>query len=147
MSAMSAPMLSAAVTILAIILYMIMAVRVGSMRSKHNVQAPAVTGHPEFERTYRVQVNTLESMPVFLPGLWLATAFFSSRVTVVWWLPAACGALWIIGRYLYMQGYMSDASKRSNGFLLSAIAQIVLLVLAVIGIVMSWSGAVTAATA
>ena len=141
MSAMSAPVLAALVTILAIILYMVMAGRVGSMRSKHNVQAPAITGHPEFERAYRVQMNTLESMPVFLPGLWLATAYFPERVAVVWWLPALCGVLWIVGRYMYMQGYMADASKRSNGFLLSAIAQIVLLILALVGIVMSWTSA------
>jgi glutathione S-transferase len=113
-------------------------VRVAQMRGKHKIDAPAVTGDPEFERAYRVQMNTLESLPVFLPGLWLATIYFSTALTIVWWLPAVFGLLWVVGRYMYMQGYIADASKRSTGFLVSSIAQITLLVLALIGIVMSW---------
>lgn len=145
MSASLAPLLASVVTILAIILYMIMAGRVGAMRGKHNVMAPAVTGHPEFERAYRVQMNTLEAMPVFLPALWLATAFFSAKVTSVWWLPAVLGVFWIIGRYIYMQTYMTDPAKRSTGFGIQALAQIVLLLLAIAGIVMSWPGSMPSA--
>jgi glutathione S-transferase len=126
--------LSAIVTILAAILYMYMGITVGSARAKYKIDAPAVTGNPEFERTYRVQVNTLESMPVFLPGLWLATYFF----TMLAWLPAAIGLIWVIGRFMYMQGYIAAASKRSTGFLISALAQIVLLLLAIVGIVNAW---------
>lgn len=140
MSAVSATLLASIVTILAIILYMIMGGRVGAMRGKHKIEAPAVTGHPEFERAYRVQMNTLEAMPIFLPALWLATAFFSTRVPSVWWLPAVLGVLWIVGRYLYMQSYFADPSKRGTGFGVSALAQIVLLLLAIAGIVMSWPG-------
>ena len=33
---------------------------VGRMRIKHNILAPATTGHPEFDRAFRVQMNTLE---------------------------------------------------------------------------------------
>lgn len=145
MSATSAPLFAAIITILAIVLYMIMGGRVGAMRSKHKIEAPAVTGNPEFERAYRVQMNTLEAMPVFLPALWLATAFFSVRVAGVWWLPAALGVLWIVGRYVYMQGYMTDPAKRGTGFGLAALAQIVLLILAIVGIVMSWPGSMSAA--
>ena len=126
------------ITILACILYMTTAVRVAQMRGKHKIDAPAVIGHPEFERSYRVQMNTLESLPVFLPAFWLATIYFSARFAIIWWLPAVLGLLWVVGRYMYMQGYIADASKRSTGFLVSAIAQITLLVLALIGIVMSW---------
>jgi len=143
MSALSPTLLASIVTILAIIVYMIMGGRVGSMRGKHSISAPAVTGHPEFERAYRVQMNTLESMPVFLPGLWLASTFFSGSVPSVWWLPAVLGAFWIIGRVMYMQAYMADPSKRGTGFGISAIAQIGLLLLAVAGIVMSWHAPTT----
>jgi len=138
MYAVLATPIASLLTILAAVLYMTTAVRVATMRGKHKIDAPAVTGHPEFERAYRVQMNTLESLPVFLPGLWLATIYFSAALAIVWWLPAVFGLLWIVGRYLYMQGYIADASKRSTGFLVSAIAQITLLVLALIGIVMSW---------
>jgi glutathione S-transferase len=126
------------ITILACILYMMIAVRVAQMRGKHKIDAPAVTGHPEFERAYRVQMNTLEAFPVFLPALWLASIYFSVRFPIVWWLPAALGLLWVVGRYMYMQGYLAEASKRSTGFIVSAVAQITLLMLALVGIVMSW---------
>ncbi|HEY5048767.1 MAG TPA: MAPEG family protein [Rhizomicrobium sp.] len=140
MSAISAMPLAAIVTILAIILYMMTAVRVGTMRTRHNIVAPAVVGHPEFDRAYRIQMNTLEAMPVFLPALWLATLYFSIRFPAVWWLPAVFGVLWIVGRYIYMQAYAADPGKRSTGFGIAALAQIVLLVLAVVGIVMNWPG-------
>jgi glutathione S-transferase len=115
-----------------------MGIQVGGMRGKHKIDAPAMTGHPEFERAARVQMNTLEALPVFLPGLWLATLYFSPAVPSVAWLPAALGLLWVVGRYLYMTGYMTAADKRSTGFLISTLAQIVLLLLAVAGIVMAW---------
>jgi glutathione S-transferase len=140
MSALTATPLAAIVTILTIILYTMTGFRVASMRGKHKIDAPAVTGNPEFERAYRVQLNTLEAMPIFLPSLWLATIYFSLRFPIVWWIPAALGLLWIVGRYMYMEGYIAAANKRSNGFLISALAQYSLMLLALVGIVMSWPG-------
>jgi glutathione S-transferase len=139
MAAFPATLLSAVVTILAIVLYIIMGIRTGRMRGKHNVNAPAVTGHPEFERAYRVQMNTLEQMPVFLPGLWLATIYFKTYG----FLPALIGVIWILGRVLYMEGYMADPSKRGFGFGLSAVCQLLLLILAMAGIYMSWATTAT----
>jgi len=138
MSGTSATLLASVVTILTMILYMVMIGRVGAMRGKHKIEAPAVTGHAAFERAYRVQMNTLEAMPLFLPSLWLATAYFSNRFDRVWWLPAAMGAVWIVGRYLYMQGYIAEPNKRGPGFGISALAQIVLLILAIVGVVKTW---------
>jgi len=130
-------LLTSAVTVLAILFYIVAAYRVGTMRSKHNIEAPAIAGHPEFERALRVQTNTLEAMPVFLPALWLATVYFKP----LGWLPSAIGALWIVGRVIYMQGYMAAPSKRSLGFGISALAQVLLLVLAIIGLVLTWANA------
>jgi glutathione S-transferase len=128
-------LLSGIVTILALILYIVMFMRVGSARSKYKIAAPAVTGDPVFERTYRVQMNTLEHLPLFLPALWLATIY-----TIRWgWLPAAVGLFWIVGRYLYMQGYIAAPEKRSTGFLIQGIATLVLLIMAAVGIGMAWS--------
>ena len=79
-------------------------------------------------------MNTLEHLPVFLPLLWLAMLYFS-------WLPwavPALGVVWIIGRALYMDGYMKDPEKRGLGFGVSALAEILLLLLALIGIVAAW---------
>jgi glutathione S-transferase len=110
------------------------------MREKHEVRAPAVSGHPDFERAYRVQMNTLEAMPIFLPALWLAAVYFT-RVPL---LAPAIGLVWIVGRIIYMQAYMADPSRRGLGFTISALSQIALLLLALAGIVMTWSAITTA---
>jgi glutathione S-transferase len=137
--AMPATLLTAIVTILAVLFVFFTGLRVAQMRSKHSIDAPATTGNPEFERTYRVQMNTLEQFVIFLPLLWLATSYFK----MVGWLPAALGLVWVIGRFMYMQGYIAAPEKRSSGFIISLLATAGLLILAVIGIVMDWS-AVTA---
>ena len=129
-----AAVLSAAVTILAVVVYLATGMVVGRMRYKHKVAPPAVTGAPEFERAYRVQLNTLEQLAVFLPMLWIATAF---PVEIGWFAPAF-GLVWVLGRILYMRGYLAAPEKRSLGFNLAAGATIALLVLAVIGVVDAW---------
>ena len=75
MMATAGTLLSAAVTVLAVLLGLYTMMLVGRMRGKHGVQAPAVTGAPEFERAFRVQMNTLEQSVLFLPLLWLATVY------------------------------------------------------------------------
>ena len=129
-----ATLFTAVVTILAILCLFWTMLRVGGMRGKHNIQAPATTGHPEFDRAYRVQMNTLEQFVMFLPLLWLANAFFHSLPL----LTGAVGLVWIVGRIVYALAYMADPSKRSLGFTISIIATAVLLVLSVIGIVQTW---------
>jgi glutathione S-transferase len=129
-----AVLLTAIVTILAILLYFYMGLRVGQARTKYNVPAPTMTGDPAFERAMRIQVNTLEHLPIFLPLLWLATIYF----TMWGWLPAAFGLVWVVGRYLYMVGYSAAADKRSTGFLISGIAVLALLIMSVWGIVVAW---------
>lgn len=140
MLAIPSMLITAGVTILAVIFYIVTAIRVGTMRERHNIAAPAVTGHPQFERAYRVQMNTLEAMPVFLPALWISAYYF----TKVPLLAPAIGLVWIVGRIVYMQAYMADPSKRSLGFAISALSQIALLLLAMAGLVMSWSSTTSA---
>ena len=86
--------LSAAVTILVVLFYYFAGFSVSLMRGKHGIKAPATSGHPEFDRAFRVHMNTLEQMPIILPLLWLATLFFHA----IGWLPAALGLVWIAGR-------------------------------------------------
>ena len=140
MLAIPSMLITAGVTILAVIFYIVTAIRVGTMRERHNIAAPAMTGHPQFERAYRVQMNTLEAMPVFLPALWISAYYF----TKVPLLAPAIGLVWIVGRIVYMQAYMADPSKRSLGFAISALSQIALLLLAAAGLVMSWSSTTSA---
>lgn len=132
---------TAAVTILTLIFYFSTGFNVGRMRGKHNVKAPAMTGHLEFESAVRVQMNTLEWIVVFLPLLWLATIYFSPSMTMVYlsWLPPVLGIIWIIGRWLYMSGYMQAPEKRETGFMIAGIAILGLLICAIVGLVMTWS--------
>jgi uncharacterized membrane protein YecN with MAPEG domain len=139
MNTVPASLLSAIVTILAILLFFFMGGRVGRLRGKHSILAPATSGHPEFDRAFRIHYNTLEQLVVFLPLLWLATVFYHG----IGWLPALFGVIFLIGRILYMQTYMADPQGRGPGVLIGLLANLGLLVLAIIGIVQDW-GAVTA---
>jgi glutathione S-transferase len=134
MLATAGTLLSAAVTVLAVLLGLYTMMLVGRMRSKHGVHAPAVTGAPEFERAFRVQMNTLEQVVLFLPLLWLATIY----PVVSGYLAPGLGLIWLIGRVLYSSGYMADAAKRSSGFLVAGVALLGLLVLSIVGIIHAW---------
>ena len=114
--------LVAIVTLLALLVYLYMRFAVGKGRATFGVAAPAVTGHPDFERLYRVQVNTLEWLPLFLVSLWLfAVSWNYDRVT------ATIGLVWIVGRILYLTGYSKAAASRSLGFMIQGVATLVLL--------------------
>jgi glutathione S-transferase len=97
-------------TLLALLLFLWMMVRVGAARARCGVPAPATTGNPEFERHFRVQMNTLEGLVLFLPSLWLFAIFVNEDVA------AALGLVWIVGRVLYMFDYVKDPAVRGRGF-------------------------------
>jgi glutathione S-transferase len=126
--------LSASVTILAACVCMFTGMLVGRMRAKHKIEPPAMTGAPEFERACRIQANTLEQFVVFLPLLWIATIFPFG----IAYLAPAFGLVWIVGRVLYVRGYLAAAEKRSLGFNIGAAATMALLALALIGVVRAW---------
>jgi glutathione S-transferase len=134
MMATAGTLLSAAVTVLAVFLGLYTMMLVGRMRGKHGVHAPAMTGAPEFERAFRVQMNTLEQMVLFLPVLWLASVY----PVLSGYLAPGLGLIWIIGRIFYASGYMADAAKRSSGFLIAGVALLGLLVLSIVGIAHAW---------
>jgi glutathione S-transferase len=108
--------LTALVTCLALLAYFLISFQVGKARQTYGIKAPAVSGDLDFERIYRVQMNTLEWMPIFLPALWLFAIYVSDAIA------AALGVVWIIGRILYMIGYAKAANKRGPGFGIQALA-------------------------
>ena len=112
---------TALVSLLAILFYFFTSTRVARARVKYKIAPPAIAGHPDFERVFRVQMNTLEWLPIFLPSLWL----FSIYVSDLW--AAVCGVVWIAGRIVYMLGYEKAADKRHIGFLIQSTACTVLL--------------------
>jgi glutathione S-transferase len=112
---------TALVTCLAILFYFFTSTRVARARASFDVKAPAITGNPDFERVFRVQMNTLEWMPIFLPSLWLFAIYINDPIA------AALGLVWIAGRILYMTGYSQAANKRGRGFGIQALATGILL--------------------
>ncbi|MDB5675261.1 MAG: hypothetical protein JWM65_2243 [Sphingomonas bacterium] len=107
---------TALVTLLSLLVYFWMSLQVGRARGKCGIQPPAMTGDQLMERAIRVQSNTLEWLPIFLPSLWLFALYWNEMVA------AGLGVVWIIGRFLYATGYMADPAKRSTGFLIQFLA-------------------------
>jgi glutathione S-transferase len=116
----------AIVTLASLLVYFWMVMGVGVARRKSGIDAPAMTGDPGLERAVRIQANTVEWLPVFLPSLWLCHIFWQpqdqSGIIV-----AAIGVVWIIGRIIYALAYAADPAKRSLGFGIQLLATAVLL--------------------
>jgi len=88
---------------------------VGKARAQYNIKAPATTGDPAFERTFRAHQNAIENAVIFLPSLWLFAAFVSG----IW--AAVLGAVWIAAYVWYFAAYQKDAAKRGRPFSLAAL--------------------------
>ena len=111
---------TALATLLALAFSFFTCINVSRSRRKTGVKVPAMSGPPDFERAFRIQMNTLEWMPIVLPSLWLFAIYISDTIA------AAIGAIWIIGRIVYFIGYSQAAAKRGPGFAIQAMAAIVL---------------------
>lgn len=119
---------AALITLLTVLLSCLAMYLVAAARGKYQVQAPATTGHPDFERAFRAQQNTLEQTVMFLPALWLA-CIYGQEQWAVW-----AGFVWLIGRVMYLFGYVREAGKRSNGFLIAGLAWIFIVGVAGVGL-------------
>ncbi len=122
------PAFPALVVALALLLYVSVFVSVGRARLRYGIQAPAVTGAPEFERIFRIQQNTLEQLVWFVPALWLFALYASS----LW--AGLIGLVWIAARAYYAMSYYRDPETRGPGFVTAFASAAVLLVGAIIGI-------------
>ena len=120
-------------TCLALLLYALVFFYAARMRAKHAIVAPATTGAPEFERAYRVQMNTLEQLALFLPSLWL----FAFLVSPSW--AGVLGLAWVIARALYAWSYVRDPATRGPAFIGAMVVSIVLLAGALVGSVVAMS--------
>ena len=115
------------VTFLALVQYLVFGILVARARSQYGVRAPATTGNELFERHYRVQMNTLELLVVFVPALWMAARYWSPEAM------AAIGAVYLVGRVLYQRSYTRAPAQRALGFMLSLGPVAVLLAAALAG--------------
>jgi uncharacterized membrane protein YecN with MAPEG domain len=117
------------ISLAALLLYIATGFRAARMRGRYGIAAPAMTGHPEFERAVRVQANTLESLVPFLVALWLCAVFWEP-------LPAALlGVVWLFGRGLYALGYYSTPERRHFGFIVGMFGLMLLMLGAGYGLI------------
>jgi glutathione S-transferase len=124
------------VAVLAVVQYLAFGTLAGQARRISGLKAPAVTGDVGFERMYRVQMNTLETLVAFLPALFLAERYWPASVVT------GLGVVYLVGRVLYWRAYVSDPSKRAIGFMLSIAPTALLCMLALVGILMAMIGGI-----
>ena len=121
--------LVALMTALAAVEVLIFGMLVGRARGTYGIEAPAMGGHPAFERINRVHQNSIEQLVVFVPLLW---AFAAS---VSWMGAWILGAVFIVARIVYAVGYSRDAAKRGPGAIMTFVVMWILALGSVIGYV------------
>ncbi len=124
--------LVAIVIALAVVEYFYFTMRTGMVRGRTGVPAPAMSGHPEFDRQFRVQYNTIEQLIIFFPSILLFAIYVNEPVA------AGLGLVFILGRGLYARGYRIDPSKRGPGFGLTLLSNVVLPVGGLVGAVLAY---------
>ncbi len=107
---------------------------VGRCRIRFAIQAPATSGHPQFEIAYRIQMNTLENTVAFLPVLWV----FAVNLSSLW--ASVLGTLWVLARVCYAVAYARDPKKRGSAFLVSMLAFAALGLGGAWGVLRGWPG-------
>lgn len=117
------------IAMLAVTQYLFFGAMTGKARRKSGLLAPTMTGSPEFERMYRVQMNTLEMIVAFLPALFVA----GHHQNPVWM--AVIGCVYLVGRFIYWRAYISKPSSRTLGFMLTLFPIVVLAAIAIFSVV------------
>ncbi|TDJ45176.1 MAG: MAPEG family protein [Gammaproteobacteria bacterium] len=123
---------TALVTIAAVVYTFILSGFVSAARAKTGVNAPAMAGQPDFDRVFRIHMNTVEQLVLFIPVLWLAT----SVVGDLW--AAEIGVVWIVGRLTYAAGYRKAVEKRGPGFLITLLSTAILTAIALWGVIQAF---------
>ena len=125
-------LLTTLVIMLALIQYFVFGLLVGRARGQTGVEAPAVTGHPDFERVFRAHQNTLEQLVMFVPAA-AACAWFMNDL-----LAAGLGVVYLIGRTMYFIAYSAEASKRGAGMGITALANLGLVISTLVGVFLAF---------
>jgi glutathione S-transferase len=110
------------VVLVAVLQFVILGMLVGLARGRYKIAAPATTGHPTFERLFRVHQNSLEMLIAFIPGVWL----YGWWVSQTW--ATALGVLFVVARILYAIQYVRDPRTRQVGASLSFLIVTILIV-------------------
>jgi glutathione S-transferase len=119
------------ILVLALLEYMVLGFNAGRARVKYDIKAPATTGHPMFERAYRIHYNTLEQLIVFVPSLLLFSYYVSARFAFI------LGLLFVIARAVYAVGYTRDPEQRAYGAGLTFLVNTVLVIGSLVGLLIA----------
>lgn len=111
----------------ALLVYFWITLNVGRARVAYGVAAPAASGHPEFDKRYRVQMNTVEQLVWFVPALIIGAPVLGDMIA------AGLAATWALGRVIFAVTYYKDPAKRSLGFALTLLPTFVLLIAGIWG--------------
>jgi len=111
-----------AVILLAILQYLVIGALVGRARGWYGVAAPATTGHPKFERWFRVQQNSLEMLIAFIPAMWL----YGWWVSPTW--AVGIGLVFVAARIIYSIQYIQEPGSRHVGAGLSFLSVFALVI-------------------
>jgi uncharacterized membrane protein YecN with MAPEG domain len=122
------------VTALALLQFIVFGIQVGRARGRYGIKAPATSGNDQFDRYFRVQQNTLESLIVFIPSLLLFSRYFNP----LW--AAALGVIYLIGRQVYATSYVKDPAKRGAGYAMTMLPILALIIGGLIGAVLQLCG-------
>lgn len=116
------------VIVAALLVYLVFGIQVSVARVKHKIDAPATTGHPVFEKRFRIHQNTLEQLMITIPAMLL----FAHYISATW--AAGLGAAFVVSRIAFMVGYMGDPKGRGLGFGVGFVINAVLLLGAAWGV-------------
>jgi uncharacterized MAPEG superfamily protein len=119
------------IAMLSLLQYLYFGYHAGMARRNSGLKAPAVTGDEAFERCYRVQMNTLEMLVIFIPSLLIAGRYWPPIVV------GGLGCIYLIGRFIYRRAYISKPARRGIGFMLTLLPIVGLIALSVIGAILS----------
>jgi glutathione S-transferase len=122
------------VTALALLQFLVFAIQVGRARGRYAIKAPAVTGNELFERHFRIHQNTLETLVILVPSLYLFSRYFNP----LW--AAGLGVIYLVGRQVYAAAYLKDPGARSAGYALTVLPVLALVAGALIGAVLRLCG-------
>ena len=126
--------LVALVILLSVVEYQFFSVKVGMARGKYDIKAPAITGHEVFDRYYRVHMNTLEQLIVFIPAI-LVFAYFGNPTYA-----AGLGAFFLVGRIIYFVSYVKDPTKRGLGFIVGWVPMVLMVLAGLVSVVLQMMG-------
>lgn len=119
---------TALVTIISLVVTLVLSARVGMMRGRFSIEAPSLTGSSQFERAFRIHMNTVEQLILFVPALWLSTSVLGDL------LAAGIGSVWVVGRVIYADAYLRNPATRRPGMIITLMSTSLLILATLWGI-------------